>query len=207
MTQASQSRSFIDVLEDVAAGPPEERLSIGDLCHGLKDRAFGLLMLVLALPPAIPFLPPPLPSFFGIPMFLVAMQMFLGRSDIWLPKKTAQRSFKRQQYQTLVAKGKPWIQRLLFLMKPRLQFMTHGWRERFVGLAMAIFAISVCVPLPGTNTIPSIAILIISVGLLQRDGLCVLLGVLSGIFAVILIAIFGEALITALYDFYQTHRL
>lgn len=201
MQDTTEPRSFIEVLEDVAEGNDDERLTIGDLCHGLKDRAFGILMLVLALPPAIPFLPPPLPSFFGIPMMLVGLQMMLGRHEVWLPRKTAARSFQRKQYKSLVRKAKPWLKGLMFFMKPRLGFLTKGFSERVLGLWMAILAISVCVPLPGTNTIPSIAIGVIAAGLIQRDGLFVVLGALFGVAALVVIIFFGGTVISFGFDY------
>ena len=45
-----------------------------------------------------------------------------------------------------------------------------------MGLALVLFSASILVPLPGTNTVPGFAVVVVSMGLLQRDGILVLVG-------------------------------
>ncbi|MBF0307243.1 MAG: exopolysaccharide biosynthesis protein, partial [Alphaproteobacteria bacterium] len=45
------------ILRDLAAGLPGERVTLGEIDAALADRAFGLLMLVFALPNTLPSLP------------------------------------------------------------------------------------------------------------------------------------------------------
>ena len=52
--------------------------------------------------------------------------------------------------------------------------------DRVVGLALVLFSASILVPLPGTNTVPGFAVVLVAMGLLQRDGLLVLAGSLIG---------------------------
>ena len=49
-----------------------------------------------------------------------------------------------------------------------------------MGLALILFSASIMVPLPGTNTVPGFAVVIVSMGLLQRDGILVILGAILG---------------------------
>src|SRR6185369_4931488 len=73
-----------------------ERLLIGELLKGLHERAFGLAMILLVLPnclpvPGIPYMS----TVTGIPVLLLATQLFLGRSEPWLPKRMANWSAPR----------------------------------------------------------------------------------------------------------------
>jgi hypothetical protein len=52
--------------------------------------------------------------------------------------------------------------------------------DRVMGLALVLFSASILVPLPGTNTVPGFAVVVVSMGLLQRDGIMVILGALLG---------------------------
>ena len=54
---------------------------------------------------------------------------------------------------------------------------------------MVILAVSVCVPLPATNTAPSIAIALMALGFLERDGLAVVVGAIQGVIGLALIAL------------------
>lgn len=197
-TAAHHPKPTSEILHEVATQHKAEKITVADMTAALKDRAYGVLMLVLALPCCIPAVPL-LPSLFGVPMMLLGLQMVAGRKELWLPKKVAQKEFKTKTYAKLTEKAMPWMQRLEALSKPRLSFLTHGWAERIIGGWMAILAISVCVPLPGTNTLPSIAIAIIAVGMIEKDGLLVLAGALAGLAAVIVIySLFGAAIAAAI---------
>ena len=52
--------------------------------------------------------------------------------------------------------------------------------DRLVGVALVVFSASIMVPLPGTNTVPGIAVVVVAMGLLQRDGILVILGTILG---------------------------
>jgi hypothetical protein len=58
--------------------------------------------------------------------------------------------------------------------------LTQPPLDQLVGLALVLFSASILVPLPGTNTVPGIAVVIVAMGLLQRDGVLVILGGLLG---------------------------
>ena len=45
---------------------------------------------------------------------------------------------------------------------------------------LVLFSASILVPLPATNTVPGFAVVVVAMGLLQRDGVLVLLGALLG---------------------------
>mgnify|MGYP000029357615 CR=1 FL=1 len=49
-----------------------------------------------------------------------------------------------------------------------------------IGIALVVFSASILVPLPGTNTVPGIAVVVIAMGLLQRDGVLVVIGTVIG---------------------------
>lgn len=166
-----------DVLARVAEEAPGERIPLGDLVDALGERTFGLVMLVLALPCAIPFLYG-VPQIVSIPMVFVAAQMVIGRSTLWLPVTLRARAFGKADYAGMIARAKPWLVRFETLARPRLVALTRAPLDRVVGLAMLIASLSIAVPLPLTNTVPGIGVAILAVGLIERDGLLVLAGAL-----------------------------
>jgi len=145
----------------------------------LHERAFGLFLLVLALPCCIPFLYG-VPQVVALPLMFVAAQIALGRVVPWLPQKLAARTVAKTSLETLARRAGPWLRRIEAVSRPRLSALTRRPLDRIVGIALVVFSASILVPLPGTNTVPGIAVVIIAMGLLQRDGILVLLGTLLG---------------------------
>jgi hypothetical protein len=102
------------------------------------------------------------------------LQMAAGRNEVWLPKAALNAKVKRGWIDAIagfVDKRLRWTERL---SKPRLTGLASGWSERLIGLVIALAAITIMLPI--TNTIPSLAITIAAVGMLQRDGLFTLAG-------------------------------
>ena len=145
----------------------------------LHERAFGLFLLVLALPCCIPFLYG-IPQIVALPLMFVSVQIVLGRKTPWLPKKLGARTISTEGLHNLARRAEPWLVRIEAFSRPRLSVLTHSPADRAVGLALILFSASIMVPLPGTNTVPGFAVVIVSMGLLQRDGILVILGAILG---------------------------
>lgn len=145
----------------------------------LHERAFGLFLLVLALPCCIPFLYG-VPQIVALPLMFVSAQILMGRSTPWLPAKLGARSVTGASLSALATRAGPWLRRIEALSRPRLAAFTRRPMDQLVGVALVVFSASILVPLPGTNTVPGIAVVIVAMGLLQRDGILVLLGSLLG---------------------------
>ncbi|MGF1457034.1 MAG: exopolysaccharide biosynthesis protein [Alphaproteobacteria bacterium] len=169
-----------DVLIALSAAIPNERVSVGYIVDGLQHRAFGFLMLILALPCCLPFLYG-VPQVVSIPMLFISGQIAIGRDHPWLPGSLRRRSFTRAAFQDMAARAKRYVGWAESISQPRLTFLTSGLAERLFGVLMVVFCCSIAVPLPMTNTVPGIAVAIMAVGFIERDGLMVLGGALLGI--------------------------
>ncbi|MCB1986767.1 MAG: exopolysaccharide biosynthesis protein, partial [Nitrosomonas sp.] len=55
----------------------------------------------------------------------------------------------------------------------------HTW-ERIIGIFTFVFALSISLPIPLTNFPPGWGILIMSLGLLSKDGITILIGMIVG---------------------------
>jgi hypothetical protein len=169
------SRRLTQLAEDVEG----DAASMDWIMGQLHERAFGLFLLVLALPCCIPFLYG-VPQIVALPLMFISAQMLLGRETPWLPRKLGARSMPRTSLANLAARAEPWLRRIEAVSRPRLASPTRAPLDRVVGLALVLFSASILVPLPGTNTVPGFAVVIVAMGLLQRDGILVILGALIG---------------------------
>lgn len=160
-----------------AVGTP--RVRVGDLVTGLRDRAYGLVLLLFALPNCLP-IPPGVSALFGLPLLLFGLQMAIGQDRPWLPRSLAERSLDRGNLHGILARAAGYVRRVETLVRPRFGAMTGRRSERLIGLAVVAFAISIAVPMPFSNFLPSLGIAVLALGMLAKDGIAVLVGLLIG---------------------------
>ena len=171
--QDDVSRDLARLLRRLADDGGEEGLTLHQIRDRLDERAYGLLILILSLPCLVPGLYG-VPQAVGVIIILVAAQLLIGREEPWLPHWVL----------TLRAKGRwltamadfaetrlGWIERV---SRPRLLMFATGAGERMAAAFMILATLTIV--LPFTNTVPSIALLLLSIGLIQRDGVFVLGG-------------------------------
>ncbi len=193
-------RGLIRALQDIARNAPDDGLTLGEFVDALGERAFGVILFALALPVCIPFLYV-IPQIVALPMLVLAGQMVAGRSEPWLPEKFAARRLDKSGLERMARSGRKWFGWLERLARPRLLFLSGAGAERFAGGFFCLFCASVLVPLPLTNSTPGIATAIAALGLITRDGLLILLGLLLGTAWIALLVIGGPALIYAIIEF------
>lgn len=151
-----------------------DRISVGELLTGLGDRALGALMFIFAIPNVLPT-PPGTSSILGAPLVFLAAQLAFGRSP-WLPAVVAKRSMSRSDFASLVTRIGPWLERAEKLLRPRMAGLAAPPMEYLVGLVCLVLAIVLVLPIPLGNVLPALAISLLALGVLERDGLSVLAG-------------------------------
>jgi hypothetical protein len=168
-------QSFIAVARMLAeSAASTDGLSVGAMRDRLDERAFGLMILVLTIPCLAPGLPGA--QIIAIPIFLLALQLAIGMKEPWLPGWFLRMRAKKAWLVGIADFSQQrlsWTERLA---RPRLAFLATGPAERLAASVMAAAAVTIMLPI--TNTIPSLALMLAAIGLLQRDGLFVLGGVL-----------------------------
>ncbi len=166
------------------------RASLGAVLSELDERAYGLLLLLLALPCCLPFIYI-LPQIVALPMLALSAQLAMGRASPWLPKKLATRDFAIDDFEHVLTRASKYIGWFERIAHPRLPFVTNKIGSRVVGTILLIPCASILVPLPTTNTLPGIGVTIASIGLIERDGLMVITGLFIGLIWVALLLFLG----------------
>ena len=198
---------LIAALETIAETAPDDGLTLGAFTHALGERVFGVLLFALAIPVCMPFLYG-VPQVVALPMLAIAAQMAAGRNEPWMPKRFRDRVIDKPGLERMAKSARKWFGWIEALARPRLTWLSGPTAERFVGAVFIVFCASILVPLPATNTTPGIAIALASIGLITRDGILVLIGLVLGVFWVTLLAagfvFFGAAFIDLLRDFVRS---
>jgi hypothetical protein len=182
-------RYFFDEVRD-------EQVTLADILLLAKERIFGFLLVILSLPSALPVPAPGYSIPFGILIFLLALQLIIGAKIPWLPQRMMNHAIKLETVQKFLKSGLPWLRRIEAIARPRLTYICISLPGRVtIGCAIALMAISMLIPIPGTNTLPAIGVFVTSFGLLEDDGAISLGGlVLCLMGAILSISIIGAVI-------------
>ena len=173
------------ILTAIAKGQHRERISIADLLHALEHRAIGALMFIFAVPNAIP-VPPGVSAVLGAPLIFLSFQLMIGRRP-WLPRIITDRSLSRVDFEKVVDLAAPWLARAERLMRPRFQFLAKPPAEYVVGAVCLLLSIILFLPIPLGNMLPAFTICVLALGVLERDGVWIALGVAIAVAAVVIV--------------------
>lgn len=171
----SDTRPFSQVLEDIGV-KDDSKLYLGELVNAFGERGFGALMLFFGLLNVAIGIIPGTTTVLGAPLLLMGFQLVIRRDQLWLPKWALRRSIERETYRSGVEKVLPRLRQMERLSKPRLSVMTSEVSEVLIGIATVILAFILILPIWGGNLVPALIISAFGFGLMQRDGLAVLLG-------------------------------
>ncbi|HEX6999017.1 MAG TPA: exopolysaccharide biosynthesis protein [Gammaproteobacteria bacterium] len=165
-----------------------ERVSFAEILHGLRHRAFGFTLLLFALPCTLP-MPPGIPTVCGIALALVALNMLVGRQYLWLPRAITRRTVERSDLRRIVARVDPHLKRLERICRPRIAALTEGLGKQLIGAVVFVLGVLLILPIPFLGNIPpAIATVVIAIGIAERDGAIVLIGLLCAALAIALAA-------------------
>ena len=168
-----------DVLT-VLATQEGERLTVADIIAVLRDRAFALLVVLLGLPNCLP-MPPPIPLVCGLLLLVIAVQIAAGMSSPWLPKRVLGQSIARSTVSRAVTRAVPLLRRLERWSRPRLSLFESALGMRGMGVLLLAMALALIVAPPFFGQIPlGLAVSLIGLGLVERDGVVVLVGLVIG---------------------------
>lgn len=182
LRSSGHTRATSEVLEETVGNHPSDEIPLGELIWVLQERGFGLLMIMLVLPCCIPVpVPPGVPTLFAVPLVFLAVQMILGRPTPWLPQWLKRKSVRRVTLAAMVARLSPQLRIAEKFLRPRLEFFLAPAGERLIGFFWLLCALSTAVPIPAINFVPGMGILLVSLGLLNRDGLFILIGMIIGL--------------------------
>lgn len=192
--EAMEHKRVSLVLRAVIETAPGDTISVREIIEAFGERAFGFVIILFSLPNCIPA-PPGMNSVFGIPVLLFAVQLALGFKKPWLPRRILDKRFRVATFRKIIDAAEPKLRRVENLLRPRHTALFGPRGDRLIGLFAVILALCVIVPLPGTNWVPSIALVILSMAILQEDGLVLGFGILTGIAGIAYTVILTSTLI------------
>jgi hypothetical protein len=197
--QRPEPEKVSDELERWLNGDGEKTL--GSLIELFEEKSFAILFVLLLGVPALPLPTGGATHVFEIIAVLLALELIAGRDHIWLPQRWRKLELagdKRQRFITALMK---MIRRLERLSRPRLRFL---FDHRLSNIVFGLLVIGGCVgaffapPFTGLDTLPSLGVVLLSLGVLLEDFLIVVVALAIGVAGVVLEVVLGSAAISGL---------
>ena len=175
--------------------------TLGGLIELFEEKSFAILFVLLLGVPALPLPTGGATHVFEVIAVLLALQLIAGRDEIWLPQRWRGLDLAGPRRQKFLAGLMKMIRRLERFSKPRLRFLFEHRLTNVVfgvlvigGSAGAFFA----PPFTGLDTLPSLGVVLLSLGVLLEDVIVVAVGIAIGAGGVVVEVILGSAAINGI---------
>jgi hypothetical protein len=169
-----------DLLTRLIGEAPKNTVDLDWLLGHLQKRAFGLLLLILAIAILVPGLGIVASTAIAFP----AVEMMLGRDRPSMPRFLTKRSFATQRFSKWAARALPLLRFVERVSRSRWHTPPAA-TKRAVGLLVLLLAISGIWPLPLINVLPAVTIALLAIAYLQEDGLLLTVSFSAGILSLL----------------------
>lgn len=165
-------------LHELAERFHQHRVSVAEVIEVLHERAYTLLIVIIALPFCLPVTPPGLSTPLGFLILVIAVGFALGREPR-LPDRLLRLRLPPRFFGMVAEVASRILTLLERILRPRWLAVTGSARllrlhAAVVALAAALLLIPA--PIPLSNTLPAIGILLTTAGTMERDGVSVVFG-------------------------------
>ena len=170
MREAGTGR-LSDILRDL---PRDRAVTLEETLGAMGPRAHGCALLLLALPDALPLPLPSLSLVLAVPLLLVTVHLLAFGTGRGLPARLGGFALPAGLVGTLRDRVAPLLGRAERLSQPRWQPLAG--RERLLALVCLYLAAVLLLPIPFFNTPPALCLVLLALGMVQRDGVLVVAG-------------------------------
>jgi hypothetical protein len=186
--------SLSDELERWLAGDGDR--TVGSLVDLFGHRSFAILFVLLLGVPALPLPTGGATHVFELIAMLLALQLIIGRDQIWLPQRWCALSLAGPRQQRFIAALMRMVRRLERVSRRRLGFL---FAHRLSQIAFGVLALGgslgafLAPPFTGLDTLPALGVVLLSLGVLLEDIAIVFVGIAVGAGGVFLEIVLGKA--------------
>lgn len=191
-TDTLSTRALLDAF---TLGDPEEVLPLGAMFCGLGKRSFGMSIFIAILPSFLPI--PGIGGASGWLVILLGLQLMAGLAVPWLPVFVSRRGPSRRTISRFIDRISPWLARLERFSRPRASALLERRVSNLVtGTLIVALGFLLSVPIPFTNYLFGVLLLLFALALLERDGHLMAVAWLAGLAAVVLFSLLSGQLAT-----------
>jgi len=144
----------------------EKDVTIEWLIDGLRERSFGLVLLMMALVALVPGGS----TVIGVLLAYPALQMIAGRERPTLPRFVRERKVSVARLASVVRRASAVLKSVERFIRPRWHIPALA-TKRFVGIVVLFLAPTLIWPFPFSHVIPALVVAMIALAYLENDGL------------------------------------
>lgn len=175
-----QARRLSEELESLLHIAPGRPIALRTIVEHLHFRGLPALIVLLCVPFLFPVAIPGLSIPFGAAIALCGLRLGLGQ-NFWMPDFLLRREISHQLLEKLVGTAARFYRKVEKLVRPRMYFLQRwpGMINLMGFMIMTggiLLSLPVPPPFPLTNTIPGLAVIFMALGIMERDGVCTLIG-------------------------------
>jgi hypothetical protein len=188
--KVKNSGKLSELLAEFVDNLTSEKVSVKEIINYFGDQGFFLLLIIFALPTAIPLpYPPGLTILTGLPLIILAVQMLLYKRMPSLPRWIMSFQIKTTLIIKIVQKILPYIYKMENITTPRILILSSMMGEKVIGVISLICAIFIASPLFFAHLIPAIGIILMCLGFINRDGIVIIIGIITSITGIVIASI------------------
>lgn len=167
--QSDKDTGLLGMVGRLAQGDPESHITMYQIIDEVEESGFGMILFVLTLPA---FIPIPVGGALSGPLVaLLALQMIVGRHEPWLPKRLLSKGPKRSALAKVHAQLSRIFRPVHRLIRPRADWIfENSITFRFTGLILLFLAVLLALPIPGTNYLFGLTLVLFALAMIERDG-------------------------------------
>lgn len=167
------------ILEGLARDAPAGEVSLEWIVENLGERSFGIVMLLISLVGLVPGTSP----LVGILLAVPAVQMILGRQEPVLPRRIAARRLSTRRLARVLERLIPVLRRMERVVRPRWGTPFEA-TKRVVGVVILLLCATLFAPIPFSQVIPALVIMLLAFAFLEEDGVLLCIALVAAVISV-----------------------
>ncbi len=173
--------------------------TVEDLVETFGPSSFAVLFVVLMAFPALPLPTGGVSHVLEVVAMLLALELIVGRREVWIPRRWRTKELKgldNTRFQQALLRRIRWVERF---SRPRLSRLLELRLVR-TGIGVVVFGLCLTAflapPFSGLDTVPSLGVVVLGLGVLCRDLVLAAIGTAIGAVGVLLVIFLGRAVLS-----------
>lgn len=173
----------------------EQPQTLGNLVDVFGEGSFAIVFVLLMALPALPLPTGGATHVLELVTMLLALELIAGRRRVWLPQRWKRLELggaSRQKFVTMLLGRIRWLERF---SRPRGRRLLAG-RLSGIVFGLVVFALTLTAflapPFSGLDTLPSIGVVLLGLGVLMKDIALVVAGAVVGALGVVAVVVLGS---------------
>lgn len=169
---------LVDILDDLKEAGEANKISVGDVLEAFEHRSLGAILTVLGAVAALPVIGgiPGMSIFTGTLVLVSALQFFFtSHGGLWAPARVKALDVEKRKFASAVNKARPYAGKVDAVLKPRLRALANEWAVAICAVVLALTFYPLAV-VPWGVMAPAVAVMMLGLSLIGRDGVFALIG-------------------------------